>query len=108
MVDQKPTFRGALTCIQDIARNNEHSLVGKLVPVYQKMIGYMHSNIDRELKTEILRCFGDLTLGLKTYAEGHIKVLLEICGDCFTAVYKLSGNLCSIQRFSQRRTMQRN
>lgn len=68
MIDQKPTFRSALTCIQDISRNNEHRLVGKLTPVFLKLIEYMHQNIEKELKTEILRCFGDLTLGLKNFS----------------------------------------
>ena len=76
MVDQKPIFKSALTCIQDIARNNEHKLIGKLTPVFLKLIEYMHDNIERELKTEILRCFGDLTLGLKNFSEMYIDNLL--------------------------------
>ena len=47
MIDQKPTFRSALNCIQDISRNNEYKIVGKLTPVFQRLITYMHNNIER-------------------------------------------------------------
>lgn len=99
MVEQKPIFRGALTCIQDIARNNEHRIVGKLTTVFQRLVQYMHNSIDRELKTEILRCFGDLTLGLKSYAEMYVESLLKICDDCCAAVQKLSGICNSMKNF---------
>jgi hypothetical protein len=46
----------------------------------------MHSPIDRDLKTEILRCFGDLALGIKNYSEIFVGRILEICDECGAAV----------------------
>ena len=107
MIEQKPIFRGALTCIQDIARNNEHRIIGKLTTVFQKLIQYMHNSIERELKTEILRCFGDLTLGLKSYAEMYVENILKICDDCCAAVQKLSGMFPAMKNFNPKGSMLR-
>lgn len=102
MVEQKLTFKGALTCVQDIARNNENRLSGKLTPVFQTLMQYMHNSIDRELKTEILRCFGDITLGLKTFAEVYVDNILQICDDCCAAVTKLIGTPPNTQKYSRK------
>lgn len=66
-IDQKPVFKAALQCISDISRSNEFKMFNKVTPVFIQLIRYVQSNIDRDLKTEILRCFGDLSLGLKDY-----------------------------------------
>ena len=47
----------------------------------------MHENIDRDLKTEILKCFGDLSLGMKNYCIDYIIPILEIVDNCMAAVY---------------------
>jgi len=36
-------------------------------------------NIDSDIKTEILKCFGDLSLGLKSQTEPYLETILEIC-----------------------------
>lgn len=64
-VDQKPLFKTTLTCISDIARNHEQHVADKIIKVFNILVEYMQKNIDRDLKTEILKCFGDLALGLK-------------------------------------------
>lgn len=50
----------------------------------------MRQSIDRELKTDILKCFGDLALGLKKYTESYIDPILEITQNCFDAVNSFS------------------
>ena len=55
--------------------------------VFQKLVQYMHENIDRDLKTEILKCFGDLSLGMKNYCVDYIAQILEIVDNCMAAVY---------------------
>lgn len=66
-IEQKPVFKAALQCISDISRSNEQTVAKKVSPVFSQLIQYVQSNIDRELKTEILRCFGDLSLALKDH-----------------------------------------
>jgi hypothetical protein len=61
------------------------------------MIRYMSENIDRELKTEILKSLGDLFLGLKRYGEKYIDTIISISSNCFEAVYKLAGKHTLIQ-----------
>lgn len=82
-IDQKPVFKAALQCISDIARSNDFKLYNKLTPVFNQLIQYVHGNIDRELKTEILRCFGDLSLGLKDHGEIFVDTLISISNECF-------------------------
>ena len=50
----------------------------------------MHTNIDRDLKTDILKGFGDLILGLKKYGENFVETLINISENCFDAVYAYS------------------
>lgn len=50
----------------------------------------MQKPIDRELKTDILKCFGDLALGLKRYTENYLDTIIEITENCFEAVYTFS------------------
>lgn len=90
MVEQKILFRATLSCISDIARNHEQHIIEKLTGVFSKLVGMMKHNLDRDLKTDILKCFGDLALGLKKYTEVFLDNILEICGDCFEAVYRFS------------------
>lgn len=87
-VDQKPTFKAALNCIADIARCDDSTVMAKLSPVFSRLVEIMHTSSDRELKTEILNCFGDLSIGLKSYGEVFIDTIIQICNDCFEAVYK--------------------
>ena len=80
MVDQKLLFKATLSCLSDIARNHEHYIAQKLNFVFSKLVDIMrHQNIDRDIKTEILKCFGDLSLGLKTQTEPYLDTILEIC-----------------------------
>jgi hypothetical protein len=78
-VEQKPLFKATLTCISDIARNQEHYVADKIVKVFSILVDYMQKNIDRDLKADILKCFGDLALGLKKATERYLDTLLEIC-----------------------------
>jgi hypothetical protein len=89
-VDQKPTFKAALNCIADISRCDEAKVVARLVPVFQQLVTLMHNSHDREIKTEILNCFGDLSIGLKNNGDSIVPMLIQICNDCFEAVYKFS------------------
>jgi len=52
----------------------------------------MHENIDRQLKSDILRCFGDLVLGLKEYAAMYLETVITISNSCFAAILKYLGN----------------
>lgn len=65
MLHQKETFRAALNCLADFARSNDSRITNRLAPFFQKLVQYMHSDIDKDLKSQIIRCFGDLSLGLK-------------------------------------------
>ena len=66
MVDQKLLFKATLSCLSDIARNHDHYIADKLNFVFGRLVDIMKSHaIDRDIKTEILKCFGDLSLGLK-------------------------------------------
>ena len=67
LVEQKGIFKATLTCISDISRNHENKITGKLTSVFDKLIYSMSHIVDRDLKTEILKCFGDISLGLKNY-----------------------------------------
>jgi hypothetical protein len=98
MIEQKAVFKAALACISDISRNHEHKITNKLTPVFQRLIEHMHNPIDRELKTEILKCFGDLCLGLKNFGEMFVATLISISDECFEAVYRLSGRSVPMQR----------
>lgn len=89
-VDQKPVFKAALNCIADISRCDESRVVNKLSPVFDQLVTLMRNCHDREVKTEILNCFGDLSIGLKTYGDVFMGTLLQICNDCFEAVYRFS------------------
>jgi hypothetical protein len=96
-IEQKPLFKAALSCISDISRTYENEIVTKITSVFNKLIAFMYNNIDREIKTDILKCFGDLILGLKRYGETFVDTLLAISGNCFEAVDKLSGTAHSTQ-----------
>lgn len=50
----------------------------------------MGQPIEREIKTDILKCFGDLSLGLKRQSEPYLGKILEIIENCFEAVYTFS------------------
>ena len=50
----------------------------KISMVFGRLMEIMRSNVDRELKVDILKCFGDLCLGLKDYAENYVDTLLDI------------------------------
>lgn len=90
-IEQKPVFKAALQCISDISRSNEQTVAQKVSPVFRQLIQYVQSNIDRELKTEILRCFGDLSLALKDHGEMFVDTLISISNECFEAVYRYSS-----------------
>jgi hypothetical protein len=47
------------------------------------MVHYMHTDIDKDVKSQIIRCFGDLSLGLKNCVEGFVETLLSISDECF-------------------------
>lgn len=40
------------------------------------LIDYMQQSIERDLKTKILMCFGDLALGVRKYCDPYIDTLL--------------------------------
>lgn len=80
LVEQKPVFKAALNCIADIARCEEgRTIQGKLAPVFEKLVKLMHNNtLDREIKIDILNCFGDLSIGLKAYDDNFVNTLINI------------------------------
>lgn len=41
-IDQKPIFKAALSCVSDIARNQESEIADKLNLVFEKLVRYMH------------------------------------------------------------------
>jgi hypothetical protein len=90
MVDQKPLFKATLTCVSDIARNHEQVIVEKVSRVFDRLVKIMNANIERDLKVDILKCFGDLALGLKRYTEQFLEIILKICESCFLAVLAYS------------------
>ncbi len=65
MPHQKDTFKAALNCLADFARSNDSRITNRLAPFFQKLVHYMHTGIDKDVKSQIIRCFGDLSLGLK-------------------------------------------
>ena len=83
MVEQKPLFRATLSCIADVSRNCQNVIVDKIIQVFKVLVNYMQQNIERDLKTDILKCFGDLALGMKKYTDAYIDTVLEICQNCF-------------------------
>jgi hypothetical protein len=85
LVEQKLVFKAALNCIADIARCEEsRAMQAKLAPVFEKLVKLMHNNtIDREIKINILDCFGDLSIGLKAYDDNFVNTLINICNECF-------------------------
>jgi hypothetical protein len=91
-VEQKLVFKAALNCIADIARCEEgRAIQSKLVPVFERLVKLIHNNtLDREIKIDILNCFGDLSIGLKAYDDAFVNTLVNICNECFEAVYKFS------------------
>ena len=83
MLNQKDTFKAALNCLADFARSNDSRITNRLAPFFQKMVHYMHTDIDKDVKSQIIRCFGDLSLGLKNCVEGFVETLLSISDECF-------------------------
>jgi hypothetical protein len=83
MLNQKDTFKAALNCLADFARSNDSRVTNRLTPFFQKMVHYMHTDIDKDVKSQIIRCFGDLSLGLKNCVEGFVETLLSISDECF-------------------------
>ena len=88
--DQKLIFKATLTCIGDLARNQEQHITEKILEIFEVLLRMMRENLDKDVKTEILKGFGDLALGLKKNTEKFLDPLLEITSSCFDAVYKYS------------------
>lgn len=78
MPHQKDTFKAALNCLADFARSNDNRIINRLTPFFQKLVQYMHTGIEKDVKSQIIRCFGDLSLGLKNCVEGFVETLLSI------------------------------
>lgn len=55
-----------------------------------RLLGLIHENIDRNLKSYILSCIGDLALGMGPMTEAFIKDILNVVDICFGAVYEFS------------------
>ena len=84
MVDQKNTFKAAIACVADVARIMGRDVMEHTQMIMNKMVNYMHNiGIDRELKSEIMKCFGDLFLGVKGYGEGFVQTVIDISDKCF-------------------------
>ena len=63
--DQKQLFKATLTCIGDLARNQEQHITEKIMGIFDVLLRLMRENLDKDVKIEILKGFGDLSLGLK-------------------------------------------
>ena len=108
MIDQKTTFKAAISCVADISRIMGREVMVKSQHIMNKMVEYMHSKqVDRELKSEIMKCFGDLFLGVKGYGEKFVGSIIDISDKCFEAVKKYSGKGDVMQRLNQKGRMQR-
>ena len=88
------SFKAALACIGDFARMMESSFFNNATSVIKKLLEYINSNLDRDIKLCIISCLGDLVLAIQDYATNFIDELLRICDICFQAVYEL----CSSQK----------
>lgn len=76
-IEQKILFKAALSCISDLSRIYETEISHQTANVFNRLLNFMYlPNIDREIKTEILRGFGDLQLGLRKYGVVFIQKIL--------------------------------
>lgn len=57
-----------------------------------KLLEYIKSSMDRDLKLSIINCMGDLVLSMQEYGESFLGEILNISDICFQAVYELTNS----------------
>ena len=62
-----------MQCVGDYSRTYTESFMEKGNEIMARVLSLIHQNIDRNLKTYLLSCIGDLALGLGSMTEAYIK-----------------------------------
>lgn len=63
MTNDADTFKAALSCAGDLARGLQSSFNHEVIQFTSLLFDLMGTNIDRELKLNILTCIGDVMIG---------------------------------------------
>jgi hypothetical protein len=91
-VNDIATFKAALSCIGDFARMSETDFLNHSGDIMGRLLKQIKNSMDREVKINIISCMGDLTLSMQEYAETFLDEIMDICQECFQAIYEITSN----------------